>query len=103
MPIVNSSAPDLSISYYVVLAHAAVQLAIDLSCGREMPGGLRRKKPFMRHQEVGNGFLCNWGVALLDTYEDRGSAERSDTVHISTSQWQFEEAFSTGIYVRLPE
>lgn len=69
MPKVNSSTPDLSISYYVVLAHVAVQLAIDLSCGREMPGGLRRRKPFMRHQEVGNGFLCDWGVALLDTYE----------------------------------
>ena len=69
MPKVNSSTPDLSISYYVVLAHVAVQLAIDLSCGREMPGGLRRRKPFLRHQEVWNGFLSDWGVALLDTYE----------------------------------
>ena len=65
----------ISVSCYVVFAHAAVQLAIDLRCEWEMPGGLRPKKPFMRHQEVVNGIVCDWGAALPDTYEDRGSAE----------------------------
>ena len=40
----------ISISCYVVFAHTAVQLAIDLSCDWEMPGGLPWNKPFMRHQ-----------------------------------------------------